>query len=107
MTTRNQFSYDQFVNWDWERLKDWQYYPVDELFNRPKAFKAKTTSLEFKPQKIIMDFECPECQSKTEYSSESILKMMNQLQQLYVLHVILCTIMTLLIAHEQQNHYQI
>ena len=50
MTTRNQFSYDQFVNWDWQRLKDWQYYPVDELFNRPKAFKAKATSLEFKPQ---------------------------------------------------------
>ena len=50
MTTRNQFSYDQFVNWDWERLKEWQYYPVDELFNRPKAFKAKSpTALEFKP----------------------------------------------------------
>ncbi len=49
MTTRNQFSYDQFVNGDWEKLKEWQYYPVDELFNRPKAFKAKSTSLEFKP----------------------------------------------------------
>ena len=33
-----------------QRLKDWQYYPVDDLFNRPKAFKAKSTSLEFKPQ---------------------------------------------------------
>ena len=50
MTTRNQFSYEQFANWSWEKLREWQYYPVDELFNRPKAFKSKTpTTLEFKP----------------------------------------------------------
>ena len=44
MSTRNQFSYEQFANWGWEKLKEWQYYPVDELFKRPKAFKAKATS---------------------------------------------------------------
>ena len=50
MSTRNQFSYEQFANWSWEKLRDWQYYPVDELFNRPKAFKSKSpTALEFKP----------------------------------------------------------
>jgi len=49
MTTRNRFSYDQFVNWSWERLREWQYWPVDELFNRPKAFKKTGTALEFKP----------------------------------------------------------
>ncbi len=40
MTTRNQFSYDQFVNWSWDKLQEWQDHPVDELFNRPKAFKS-------------------------------------------------------------------
>jgi hypothetical protein len=51
MSTRNQFSYEQFANWSWEKLRDWQYYPVDELFNRPKAFKSSSaTKLEFKPQ---------------------------------------------------------
>ena len=50
MTTRNQFSYDQFANWSWEKLKEWQHWPVDELFNRPKAFKKTGTALEFKPQ---------------------------------------------------------
>jgi len=32
------------------KIRQWQYYPVDELFNRPKAFKAKSPTLEFKPQ---------------------------------------------------------
>ena len=51
MTTRNQFSYDQFANWTWEKLKEWQHWPVDELFNRPKAFKKDCIpALEFKPQ---------------------------------------------------------
>ncbi len=49
MTTRNQFSYEQFATLPWEKVKELQYYPVDDLFQRPKAFKAKSTSLEFKP----------------------------------------------------------
>ena len=39
MSTRNQFSYDMFVNWSWEKLREYQYWPVDDLFNRPKAYK--------------------------------------------------------------------
>jgi hypothetical protein len=53
LTTRNQFSYDRFVNWSWDRLKEFQYWPVDDLFNRPKtgaATSTTTTKLEFKPQ---------------------------------------------------------
>ncbi len=50
MTTRNQFSYDMFVNWSWDKLQTYQYWPVDDLFNRPKAFKSSSaTKLEFKP----------------------------------------------------------
>lgn len=50
MSTRNLFTYDKFVNWDWERLREFQYWPVDDLFNRPNAAKSKTaTALEFKP----------------------------------------------------------
>ena len=48
MSTRNQFSYDMFL-WDWEKLHEYQYWPVDDLFNRPKAFKS-ANKLEFKPQ---------------------------------------------------------
>ncbi len=50
MSTRNYFSYDQFVNWSWEKLHEYQYWPVDDLFNRAKAFKSSSaTKLEFKP----------------------------------------------------------
>jgi hypothetical protein len=48
MSTRNQFTYDKFVNWSWDKLKEFQYWPVDDLFNRPKAAKS-ATNLEFKP----------------------------------------------------------
>ena len=33
---RNQFSYDMFL-WDWTKLTEWEYWPVDDLINRPKA----------------------------------------------------------------------
>jgi hypothetical protein len=50
VSTRNLFSYDKFVNWSWDKLREYQYWPVDDLFNRPNAAKAKTaTALEFKP----------------------------------------------------------
>ena len=50
MSTRNQFSYDMFTNWSWDKLHEYQYWPVDDLFNRPKAFKCSSvTKLEFKP----------------------------------------------------------
>jgi hypothetical protein len=45
MSTRNQFTYDKFVNWSWEKLREFRYWPVDDLFNRPKS----ATNLEFKP----------------------------------------------------------
>ena len=48
MSTHNIFSYDKFVNWSWERLREFQYWPVDDLFNRPKAAQS-ATNLEFKP----------------------------------------------------------
>ena len=47
MSTRNQFSYDMFL-WPWEKLHEFQYWPVEDLFNRPKAFKS-ANKLEFKP----------------------------------------------------------
>ena len=49
MSTRNQFSYDMFVNWSWDKLQEYQYWPVDDLFNRPKAAKKSANKLEFKP----------------------------------------------------------
>lgn len=48
VSTRNVFSYDKFVNWSWDKLREYQYWPVDDLFNRPKAAKS-ATNLEFKP----------------------------------------------------------
>jgi hypothetical protein len=48
VSTRNIFSYDEFVNWSWERLREYQYWPVDDLFNRPSKAKS-ATNLEFKP----------------------------------------------------------
>ena len=48
MSSRNQFSYDMFTNWSWDKLHEYQYWPVDDLFNRPKAFRS-ATKLEFKP----------------------------------------------------------
>ena len=47
MSTRNQFSFDMFLL-DWERLREFQYWPVDYLFSRLKAFKS-ANKLEFKP----------------------------------------------------------
>lgn len=49
MTTRNYFSYDQFANWSWEKLRDFQYWPADDLENRARAFKKSANNLEFKP----------------------------------------------------------
>ena len=50
MSTRNQFSYDMFL-WDWDRLHEFQYWPIDDFSMRPKAnANNKTaTKLEFKP----------------------------------------------------------
>jgi len=47
---RNQFSYDMFL-WEWEKLTEFQYWPVDNIINRPKANanKKSATNLEFKP----------------------------------------------------------
>ena len=45
MSTRNKFSYDKFVNWSWEKLHEYQYWPVDDLFNRPKAFKSANATI--------------------------------------------------------------
>ena len=42
VSTRNVFSYDKFVNWSWERLREYQYWPVDDLLNRPKANATKS-----------------------------------------------------------------
>jgi hypothetical protein len=55
MSSRNVFTYDQFASWSWEKLSQWQFWPVDDLLERPKAFtqlqkqKAATKSIEFKP----------------------------------------------------------
>lgn len=49
MSTRNQFSYEQFATWSWEKLKEFQNWPVDEIPMRAKAFKKSATNLEFKP----------------------------------------------------------
>lgn len=46
--TRNQFSYDMFL-WEWDKLYDWQYTPVEDYVLRPRNNKAGK-SLEFKPQ---------------------------------------------------------
>ena len=47
-STRNQFSYDMFL-WEWDKLREWQYWPIDDLVMRPNANKS-ATKLEFKPQ---------------------------------------------------------
>ena len=44
---RNQFSYDMFM-WEWSKLTEWQYWPVDDLTMRPKPSRS-STKLEFKP----------------------------------------------------------
>ena len=46
MSSRNQYSYDKFTNWSWDKLHE--YWPVDDLFNCPKAARS-ATKLEFKP----------------------------------------------------------
>ena len=33
MSSRNQFSYDMFTNWTWDKMHEYQYWPVDDLFN--------------------------------------------------------------------------
>ena len=47
-STRNQFSYDMFL-WPWDKLYEWQYYPLEDLVMRLKPNKS-ATNLEFKPQ---------------------------------------------------------
>jgi hypothetical protein len=44
---RNQFSYDMFL-WPWDKLYEWQYWPIDDLTMRPRPDKS-ATKLEFKP----------------------------------------------------------
>jgi len=47
-SSRNQFSYDMFL-WPWDKLYEWQHWPVDDLTMRPKPDKS-ASNLEFKPQ---------------------------------------------------------
>jgi len=47
-TMRNQFTYDMFL-WEWSKLTEWQYYPLDDFVNRPKVSRS-ANKLEFKPQ---------------------------------------------------------
>lgn len=47
MSMRNQFSYDLFM-WPWDKLYEWQTWPIDEISTRPKV-KKSATKLEFKP----------------------------------------------------------
>ena len=49
MSTRNQFSYEQFATWSWDKLKEYQNWPVDDIPMRANAFKKSATNLEFKP----------------------------------------------------------
>ena len=46
-TMRNQFSYEMFL-WEWEKLREWQYWPIDDLTMRPRPNKS-ASNLEFKP----------------------------------------------------------
>jgi hypothetical protein len=45
--SRNQFSYDMFL-WDWNKLYEWQYWPWEDIVQRPSP-KKSGTNLEFKP----------------------------------------------------------
>lgn len=47
MSTRNQFSYDMFL-WPWDKLYEWQHWPIDDLVTRAST-KKSATNLEFKP----------------------------------------------------------
>ena len=47
-SARNAYSYDMFL-WPWDKLYEWQYWPIDDLVMRPKPNKS-ATNLEFKPQ---------------------------------------------------------
>ncbi len=50
ISSRNEFSYDMFL-WPFDKLCSWQFWPVDDLFSRAKAFKSSTaTYLESKPR---------------------------------------------------------
>ena len=44
----NYFSYDQFANWSWEKLREYHYWPTDDLADRPKPSRS-ANKLEFKP----------------------------------------------------------
>ena len=44
---RNQFTYDMFL-WPWDKLYEWQYWPIDDIAMRPNP-KKSATNLEFKP----------------------------------------------------------
>ena len=46
-SSRNQFSYDMFL-WPWDKLYEWQHWPVDDITMRPRTNKS-ATNLEFKP----------------------------------------------------------
>ena len=50
---RNQFSYDIFL-WSWDKLYEWQYWPIGDLTMRPQANKS-ATNLQFKPREICVD----------------------------------------------------
>jgi hypothetical protein len=43
MSVRNQFTYNLFVC-PWERLKEWQFWPIDDISNRPKVKSLTTTT---------------------------------------------------------------
>ena len=47
-SSRNQFSYEMFANWSWDKLYEWQTWPSDDLLGRPKVFKS-ANKLEYKP----------------------------------------------------------
>jgi hypothetical protein len=49
MSMRNQFNYEMFANWSWDKLFQYQTWPVDEIATRPSTSKT-ATKLEFKPQ---------------------------------------------------------
>ena len=70
------------MNWSWEKLHEYQYWPVDDLLNRPKAFKSATKlalhykqiieihkayldmdDLRYKVMSQLKHFVCPACEN--------------------------------------------
>jgi hypothetical protein len=47
-SARNAYSYDMFL-WPWDKLYEWQHWPMDSIEMRPRPNKS-ATNLEFKPQ---------------------------------------------------------